>query len=187
MRTILLSILAVLFLAVPNAAAHTYLDTTNPEDGAIVTEPLQSIDLTYAGKIEVGSTFKVTSSNGEEIETVSMDLVDGVLTGTFDAPLPNDDYTVEWNSISEDGHPLAGQFSFTVDAPVTEEMVEEEAAEENEEQAEADGTVQTNEAETTTADDEEASNNTLLYIIGVILLLIIIVSIITVARRINTK
>ncbi|MEK4386132.1 copper resistance protein CopC [Solibacillus sp. FSL W7-1464] len=186
MRTLLLSILAALFLVVPNAAAHTYLDTTNPEDGAIVTEPLQSIELTYAGKIEVGSTFKVISSNGEEIETVSVDLVDGVLTGTFDSPLPNDDYTVEWNSISEDGHPLAGQFSFTVDAPVTEEAVEEEAAEENEEQVEVDETIQTNETETTTADDEEASINTLLYIIA-ILLLIIIVSIITVARRKNTK
>src|SRR5690606_14083852 len=186
MRTLLLSILAALFLVVPNAAAHTYLDTTNPEDGAIVTEPLQSIELTYAGKIEVGSTFKVISSNGEEIDTVSVDLVDGVLTGTFDSPLPNDDYTVEWNSISEDGHPLAGQFSFTVDAPVTEEAVEEEAAEENEEQVEVDETIQTNETETTTADDEEASINTLLYIIA-ILLLIIIVSIITVARRKNTK
>lgn len=187
MRTILLSILAALFLAVPNAAAHTYLDTTNPEDGAVVTETLQSIELTYAGKVEVGSTFKVISSNGEEIETVSMDLVDGVLTGTFDTPLPNDDYTVEWNSISEDGHPLSGQFSFTVDAPVAEEPVEEAVTEENEEQVEADETIQTNEAETTTADDEEASNNTLLYIIGAILLLIIIVSIITVARRKNIK
>lgn len=187
MRTILLSILAALFLAAPNAAAHTYLDTTNPEDGAVVTETLQSIELTYAGKVEVGSTFKVMSSNGEEIETVSMDLVDGVLTGTFDTPLPNDDYTVEWNSISEDGHPLSGQFSFTVDAPVAEEPVEEAVTEENEEQVEADETIQTNEAETTTADDDEASNNTLLYIIGAILLLIIIVSIITVARRKNIK
>lgn len=187
MRTILLSILAALFLAVPNAAAHTYLDTTNPEDGAVVTEPLQSIELTYAGKVEVGSTFKVMSSNGEEIETVSMDLVDGVLTGTFDTPLPNDDYTVEWNSISADGHPLSGQFSFTVDAPVAEEPVEEAVTEENEEQAEVNETVQNEAAETTAADEEETSNNTLLYIVGAILLLIIIVSIFTIARRKNTK
>lgn len=184
MRSILLSILAALFLAVPNAAAHTYLDTTNPEDGAVVTEPLQAIELTYAGKVEVGSTFKVMSSNGEEIETVSMDLVDGVLTGTFASPLPNDDYTVEWNSISEDGHPLSGQFSFTVDAPVAEEPVDEEV---DEEQAEVNETADNDTAETTAADEEETSNNTLLYIVGALLLLIIIVSVFTIARRKNTK
>ncbi|MEK4080371.1 copper resistance CopC family protein [Solibacillus sp. FSL K6-1126] len=187
MRTILLSILAALFILVPNAAAHTYLDTTNPEDGAVVTELLQSIELTYTGKIEVGSTFKVISSNGEEIETVSMDLVDGVLTGTFDSPLPNDDYTVEWNSISADGHPLSGQFSFTVDAPVAEEPVEEKVTEENEEQVEVNETVENNVAETTAADEEESSNNTLLYIVGALLLLIIMVSIFTIAKRKNVK
>lgn len=187
MRTILLSILAALFLAVPSAAAHTYLDTTNPEDGAVVTEPLQSIELTYAGKIEVGSTFKVISSNGEEIETVSMDLVDGVLTGTFDSPLPNDDYTVEWNSISADGHPLTGSFSFTVDAPVAEEPLDEEVTEVDEEQVEVNETAENDAAKTTAADEEETSNNTLLYIVGAILLLIVLVSIFTVARRKNTK
>ncbi|MEK5185221.1 copper resistance CopC family protein [Solibacillus sp. FSL W7-1324] len=187
MRTILLSILAALFLAVPNAAAHTYLDTTNPEDGAVVTEPLQAIELTYAGKIEVGSTFNVISSNGEKIETVSMDLVDGVLIGTFASPLPNDDYTVEWNSISEDGHPLSGQFSFTVDAPVAEEPVDEEVTEVDKEQAEVNETADNDTAETTVAAEEETSNNTLLYIVGALLLLIIIVSVFTIARRKNIK
>ena len=187
MRTILLSILAALFLVVPNAAAHTYLDTTNPEDGAVVVDPLQSIELTYAGKIEEGSTFKVIASNGEEIDTASMELVNGVLTGTFASPLPNDNYIVEWNSISADGHPLTGQFSFTVDAPVTEETVEEEATLETEEQAEVDETVQNDVAETAVPDEEEASNNTLLYIVGAVLLLIILVSIITIAKRKNKK
>ena len=187
MRTIVLSILAALFFVAPNAAAHTYLDTTTPEDGAVIAEPLQSIELTYSGKIEEGSTFKVIASNGEEIKTASMDLVDGVLTGTFESALPNDDYTVEWNSISADGHPLSGQFSFTVDAPVTEEPVEEEATEEYEEHVEINDTVQNDAAETTAADEEETSNNTLLYIVGAILLLIIIVSIISIARRKNTQ
>ena len=148
---------------------------------------MQSIELTYAGRIEVGSTFNVISSNGEEIETVSMDLVDGVLTGTFDSPLPNDDYSVEWNSISSDGHPLSGKFSFTVDAPVAEEPVEEKVTEENEEQVEVNETVENNAAETTAADEEETSNNTLLYIVGALLLLIIIVSIFKITKRKNVK
>lgn len=184
MRTILLSILAVLLIAAPNAAAHTYLDKTNPADGAVVVEPLQSIELTYAGKIEVGSMFKVIASNGVEFETASMELVDGVLTGTFASPLPNDEYTVEWNSISEDGHPLSGQFSFTVDAPVTEDVIEE-AVEENEEQL-VEETVQNEVTENAVADKEETSNSAL-YIVGATLLLLVLVIIGAMAKRKNPK
>ncbi|MGN7477317.1 copper resistance CopC family protein [Solibacillus silvestris] len=184
MKTILLSILAAFILFVPNAAAHTYLDTTNPEDGAVVVEPLQSIALTYAGKIEEGSTFKVVAGNGEQFETTSITLVDGVLTGTFENPLPNNEYTVQWNSISEDGHPLSGQFAFTVDVPVTEEIAEEE---DSAEQAEVEDTTQNDSAEPSAADEDDKSKISPLMIIGGILLLIIAVSIITLVKRKKTK
>lgn len=184
MKKILLSILAVLVIAVPNAAAHTYLDTTNPADGAIVVEPLQSIELLYAGKIEVGSTFKVIASNGEQLETANISLVDGVLTGTFENPLPNDSYTVQWNSISEDGHPLSGEFSFTVDAPIIEEIVEEAPVEEAEEIEEA---TEVSLSEPTETNQEEETGNSSLFIIGGILVLVILISILIFVKRKNTK
>ena len=174
MKTVLLSILAVLFLYVPNAAAHTYLDTTKPEDGEVVVEPLQSITLTYSGKIEQGSTFKVITANGNHMETSNMTLTDGVLTGSFDNPLPNGEYTVQWNSISEDGHPLSGEFSFTVNAPETEEAEEEE----NVEQAEVVDAAQVDVPESEPANVEDDNSNTPLLIVGGILLAIIFISII---------
>lgn len=183
MKTILLSILAALVLFVPNVAAHTYLDTTKPEDGEVVVEPLQSISLTYAGKIEQGSTFKVITANGDQMETSNMTLTDGVLTGSFDNPLPNGDYTVQWNSISEDGHPLSGEFSFTVNAPETEEAVTEE----NVEQAEVEDTAQVDVSESEPVRVEDDKNNMPLLVVGGMLLAIIFISIIILLARKKTK
>ena len=45
---------------------------------------------------------------------------------TFLQPLENGDYKVEWNIIGADGHPIEGEFSFSVNVPVTEEPAEEQ-------------------------------------------------------------
>lgn len=121
MKQLLFSLVATFLLFAPTTYAHTYLDSTNPTDGATVTEELQTIDLNYSGKIEEGSIFKVIASDGSEMAMDSITLNDGVLTGTLASPLPNDTYTVEWDSISQDGHPLSGSFSFTVNAAVASE------------------------------------------------------------------
>ncbi|MGN7477275.1 copper resistance CopC family protein [Solibacillus silvestris] len=117
MKQLLLSLVAIFLLFMPHANAHTYLDSTTPADGTTVTEKLQTIILNYSGKIEEGSIFKVLASDRSEMAMESIALNNGVLTGTLASPLPDDTYTVEWNSISEDGHPLSGSFSFTVNAP----------------------------------------------------------------------
>ena len=178
MKPFLLSILAVFLLFVPNAAAHTLLDATNPEDGSTVTTELQTISLTYSGKIEEGSTFKVLASDGTEMTIDSTTVKDGMLTGQLSAPLPNDTYKVEWNSISQDGHPLTGTFSFTVDAPVAEAV---EGTEVTEEPVVAPTTQDTDPV------DEEKSSTTPLLIVGGILIVLILVSIFTLAKRKKTK
>ena len=118
--------LAALFLAVSLSAtsvdAHTHLLSTNPVNGAEVTTELSNISLTYGGQIEEGSFFEVTSSEGQNIEVETFTVEDRVLTGSLAQPLENDTYTVAWTSISEDGHPQTGEFSFTVNVH-TEEQV----------------------------------------------------------------
>ena len=110
--------LAALFLAMSlsttSVDAHTHLLSTNPANGAEVTTELSSITLTYGGKIEDGSFFDITSSEGQSIEVEGFTVENSVLTSTLAQPLKNDTYTVAWKSISEDGHPLTGEFSFTV-------------------------------------------------------------------------
>lgn len=179
MRALLLSILAVFLLSVPNAAAHTYLEKTNPEDSATVTTELDKITLTYSGKIEEGSTFTVTASDGSEIALQAVTLNNGVLTGQLAAPIANDTYTVNWSSISADGHSLTGTFSFIVNAPVVAaETVEPEVT-----------PTETTEPvrEVATDTKEDSSSAMPLIIVGVLLLAVIIVSLLTLLKRKKTK
>lgn len=177
MKALVLSILAALVLFVPNAAAHTYLSETTPQDGTTVTENVSQIVLTYEGKIEQGSTFKAVAADSTEYTPVNIELVDGVLTGTFEPALPNDVYTINWNSISQDGHPLSGEFSFTVDAPVVETPVEEVQVDE----------VATEETavETAVASEEEETEKTspLIYVGGILLAIIFVSGIALVMRK----
>lgn len=115
MKKLLLSVtfLITLFFAT-TAFAHTELSTTNPEDGSELTETIDTVTLTYSGQIEEGSVFEVITGSGEEISVTEFTIEEGVLTGQLEQPLENGMYTVNWNSISEDGHPLNGTFTLAM-------------------------------------------------------------------------
>lgn len=144
-----------------SAFAHSHLGETSPADGETVVEPLQEITLNFDGNIEQGSYIDVISSTGETIEA-DISISPGVLTGTFSEALPNDTYTVDWSIISADGHPLEGEYSFTVNAPVVEEPVEEAAVteEENDTATEVDTEEATDTADTTEASTDEEGDVT---------------------------
>lgn len=132
------------------AFAHSYLGGSTPADGDIVTEPLNEITLNFDGKIEQGSYFDVVQANGANIEVADFMIGDGTLTGTFAEALPNDDYTVNWSIISADGHPLEGTFSFALNAPIPEPVVETQVEKMEEAPAE----------EADTLAEEQTSSNT---------------------------
>lgn len=175
MKPFLLSILALFILAVPHASAHTYLSETSPQDGATITENLQEVVLTFEGKIEEGSTFKVIAQDGTEYSPSATTLVDGVLTGTFEQPLANDVYTVKWNSISQDGHPLSGEFGFTVNAAVDLQSEENTVNEE----------AKTEPIDTTERgkDQDIEKSNSPFVLVGGLLLVVLFVSVITLLKR----
>ena len=110
------------------AFAHSYIGETSPVDGETVTEALQEITLNFDGNIEQGSYIDVTSATGTAVD-VTTTIGDGQLIGTFAEPLPNEEYTVDWSIISEDGHPLEGAYTFTVNAPIEEVVAEEQVTE----------------------------------------------------------
>ena len=119
----LFSAVAAILLAMSistSAFAHSHVSGTNPADGEVVTEPLQEITIEFDGGIEQGSFIDVTTTSGEEIDVQDIIIGDGVLTGTLAEPLQNDVYQVNWSIISADGHPLEGEFAFTVELPVSE-------------------------------------------------------------------
>ena len=114
-----------MFSASATTFAHTHLGSTSPAEGDTVTEPLTEITLTFEGQIEQGSTFELEKAEGGTVELQSISVADGIMTGTLAAPLINGDYLVQWSSISSDGHPMEGEFAFTVAVPVTEQTAEQ--------------------------------------------------------------
>lgn len=108
------------------AFAHSELTGSNPTDGQVVKKALDEVSITFSGKIEKGSDITVTDSQGKEVESNDLTIDNTEMTASFDEPLENDDYKVDWNVLSADGHPVEGTYSFSVDA---KEVKEEKAAE----------------------------------------------------------
>lgn len=191
-KMVQLSIVSLLlFLTTTMVSAHTDLSTTNPENGSEITEPLSEITLTYSGQIEEGSVFDLQNEQGETISVESFSITDGVLTGTLAAPLENGAYTVNWNSISEDGHPLNGTFAFTVAVPeqdpVTTEVQETEDAESTEEVEEpAEQATEDSSDETVvaaTATETDAGSSPLIWVIVGLVIVLVAASLLMVTKR----
>ena len=186
-KTILTTLFILAFAG--TASAHTDLSTTNPEDGSEVTEAIRSISLTYSGQIEEGSSFEIMDSDGTVVSVNEFTVMDGVLTGNLAAPLENGEYSVNWNSISEDGHPLEGTFGFTVNVPVEEVAVTEQSESTDETETtdimteEAEETSQATEvaSSATTMDQQESSP--LIWVIAALAVVLVAVSVITITRR----
>ena len=176
MRSILLSIAAALLFFVPIATAHTNLDTTNPKDGVTVTSELKEVSLSFSGNIEEGSTFTLTGENGTILKPSTVTTKSGVLTGTFDEALANDIYTVNWNSISADGHPMSGKFKFTVNVVGTTDA-------DTTEQPTVDATNPEVDNVQNSSNSDEKSSSTTLIIAGILLIAILIISAITLVKR----
>lgn len=180
MKQLLMALLLALFVA-PSALAHTQLSSTAPAHGDVVTMPLTEISLTYAGQIEEGSHFDLTNANGEAIKIVSLTVLNGVMTGTVAEPLANGDYTVQWDSISADGHPLNGTFSFSVNVPGATQPtdVAEPAVTNEEEQKDAsEGT-----AGPTEEPAEESSNTGILIVVAIFVVIIVASLVVLFTRR----
>ena len=117
----------IFFLAFVNSAlAHTGLESSSPQNGDVINEEFQQITLTFEGKVEQGSKFELQNSTGESIPIENIALSENEIIGNFSNPLENGEYLVNWKIIGADGHPIEGEFSFSVDVPVTEAPVKEQ-------------------------------------------------------------
>ena len=110
-------LVAVVFtvLGTPQAAwAHNALVSTSPGDGKTVTKPPSSIVLTFnEPAIATGTKVLVTGPDGS-VAAGDPQLVDNTVEQALQPEMPAGEYTVEWRVTSADGHPINGEFSFTV-------------------------------------------------------------------------
>lgn len=114
----LTAVLTTVSVVVPatTASAHDQLTGSDPKDGATVRAP-DRIELTFSGAIgDLGTQVAVTAPDGRSVVEGDPEVDGAVVEQGLVEDLPAGDYTVVWRVTSEDGHPIAGDFSFSVEA-----------------------------------------------------------------------
>lgn len=109
-----LLVAALSVLAFAPASAHDQLVSSNPEDGAKLDQQPEWIEMTFSGEVqEVGSEVKV-EIDGTDVSAGEL-AVDGTkLTVALPDNLKPGEYTVIWRVVSSDGHPISGEYGFTI-------------------------------------------------------------------------
>ena len=179
MKKIIFFTFLFLLTFIGNAFAHTGLESSSPQQGEVIEENLNQIQLTFETKIEQGSTFTLQNTAGETIPVENISVVDRQLIGELSTPLPNGDYKINWNIIGADGHLIDGEIPFSVnvaeeEAPVQESTETENTVEENE---------ATTVADTTNEEPEQEKSNNSMIIIVIVLIAIIIGSFLFMRKR----
>jgi copper resistance protein C len=105
------ALVSVLATAAP-AEAHTTLVSSDPAKGATVTSPEQ-IRLTYADPVRFTGVV-VLDAHGGHHESGKSQAVDNHVTEAVAGVLAPGVYTVGWRVVAPDGHPVTGEYRFTV-------------------------------------------------------------------------
>ncbi|MFF2234717.1 copper resistance CopC/CopD family protein [Streptomyces anulatus] len=105
------------------ASAHAALTGSDPQDGAVVDTAPKKVTLSFSEAIAVGDdSIRVLDPSGKRADTEAepRDLSEGgtVRYGVaLHSGLPDGTYTVAWQAISADSHPISGAFTFSIGAP----------------------------------------------------------------------
>jgi hypothetical protein len=105
------ALVSVLATAAP-AEAHTSLTSSDPAKGATVTSPKQ-IRLTFADPVRFTGVV-VLDAHGGHHESGKSQAVDNHVTEAIAGVLAPGVYTVGWRVVAPDGHPVTGEYKFTV-------------------------------------------------------------------------
>ena len=119
LRATLAAVAALLVMLLPAqpAWAHARLVKSDPASGATVSVPLAAVTFTFNEMVKQQfSTVVVTGADGVSHSDGAPKSVDKTLTQPV-KPLPAGAIRVVWRTVSVDGHPIEGQFTFTNAAP----------------------------------------------------------------------
>ncbi|MEU2235983.1 copper resistance CopC/CopD family protein [Streptomyces vietnamensis] len=118
------ALLGTLLAGAAPASAHAALTGSDPKDGAVVATAPKEVNLTFSEQVALSTdSIRVLDPAGRRADTGEIrDLCSGsvVRYGVgLRAGLPDGTYTVAWQAVSSDSHPVAGAFTFSIGAPST--------------------------------------------------------------------
>ncbi|MFE9875721.1 copper resistance protein CopC [Streptomyces sp. NPDC005784] len=121
-RTLLLLFLAVcgaLLAGAAPASAHAALTGSNPTQGSVVDKAPTQVSLTFSEQVSLNDgSLRVLDPKGKRVDAGGASDLGGDTYGLKLRPgLPDGTYTVTYQVVSADSHPVSGAFTFSVGAP----------------------------------------------------------------------
>ncbi|WP_267714044.1 copper resistance CopC/CopD family protein [Streptomyces sp. CoH17] len=121
-RTLVLLLLAAacaLLAAAGPASAHAALTGSDPRQGAVVDKAPAQVSLTFSESVSMDDdSLRVLDPKGKRVDDGSPSGTGGTTYSVkLHAGLPDGTYTVTYQVVSADSHPVAGAYTFSVGAP----------------------------------------------------------------------
>ncbi|WP_328943635.1 copper resistance protein CopC [Streptomyces sp. NBC_00250] len=118
------ALLGTLLAGAAPASAHAALTGSDPRDGAVVATAPKEVNLTFSEQVAMSDdSIRVLDPAGRRADTGEIrDLCSGSVVRygvELRAGLPDGTYTVAWQTVSADSHPISGAFTFSIGAPST--------------------------------------------------------------------
>lgn len=119
LMALLLAVAGTLFGGAAPASAHAALLGSDPAQGSVVDKAPTQITLNFSEKVALSDgSFKVLDPKGQRVDTGKPAELTGTMYGVKVQPgLPRGTYTVTYQVVSADSHPVSGAFTFSVGAP----------------------------------------------------------------------
>ncbi|MEV8473772.1 copper resistance protein CopC [Streptomyces sp. NPDC051173] len=118
---LLAALLCALGPGAATASAHAALTATDPADGSVVPAAPQRVRLTFSeGVLLNADSLRVLDPRGARVDEGRPAHVDGKSDTAgvgLRSGLSDGTYTVAWQAVSADSHPVAGAFTFSIGAP----------------------------------------------------------------------
>ncbi|MEV6499461.1 copper resistance CopC/CopD family protein [Streptomyces prunicolor] len=116
---LLLAVTGMLFAGAGTASAHAALTGSDPSSGVVVDKAPTQISLTFSEKVATNNdSLRVLDPKGKRVDVGKPSNVSGTTYAIqVRSGLPDGTYTVAWQVVSADSHPVAGAFTFSVGAP----------------------------------------------------------------------
>ncbi|MFF7363905.1 copper resistance protein CopC [Streptomyces sp. NPDC008125] len=124
LATLIGLLLGLMLAGASPASAHAALTGSDPQDGAVVDAAPRDVTLSFSESVSLSDdAIRVLDPSGKRADTGAPRAVgDGKAARyavTLHTGLPDGTYTVAWQAVSADSHPVSGAFTFSIGAPST--------------------------------------------------------------------
>ncbi|MEU5469046.1 copper resistance CopC/CopD family protein [Streptomyces lydicus] len=122
MLVVAVALAGALFGGAVPASAHAALTGSTPAQGSVVDRAPEQVALTFSEGVAMGDdSIRVLDPHGKRVDRGKLRNLCSGATVKYGTGLPpglgNGTYTVAWQAVSADSHPVSGAFTFSVGAP----------------------------------------------------------------------